>query len=474
MTERGVVAAGHPATAGAGAAVLRAGGNAVDAAIAAVLTSFVAEPLLTGLGAGGYMLVALPGQEPVLLDFFVEAPGRGAGTGPVPLVPVLVDFDSTTQAFNVGAASCGTYGAPAGLAAAAERFGRAPLAELAAPAARLAREGVRVNAMQAYLFTLLTGILASTPEAAARYLADGRPPREGDLLHDPELGDALDRFGRDGAAPFYTGDIGGAVSDWVQARGGVLTRADLEAYRVVPRTPLRVSYRGREVFTNPPPSAGGSRLGRALAHLADGNGAPDALEVAAALAATEYAAVADRLGSTTHISVLDGDGGACSVTCSNGTGSGVTVPGTGIHLNNMLGEDDLAPGGLSTHPVGDRLPSGRAPTVVRTDGTTELVVGSAGSSRIRSALLQVVVNVVDRGMTPQQAVDAPRLHVEQGRVYAEPGIDVASLAAAGHEVLEFAVPNLFFGGCQAVRRDPHTGHLDGGGDGRRDGAVVVA
>jgi gamma-glutamyltranspeptidase / glutathione hydrolase len=331
-----------------------------------------------------------------------------------------------------------------------------------------------VNAMQAYLFHLLTGVLASTPEAVARYLADGRPPREGDLLHDPELGDALDRFGRDGAAPFYTGDIGAAVSDWVQARGGVLTRADLEAYRVVPRTPLRVSYRGREVFTNPPPSAGGSRLGRALAHLADGNDVPDALEVASALAATEYAAAVDRLGSTTHISVLDGDGGACSVTCSNGTGSGVTVPGTGIHLNNILGEDDLAPGGLGTHRVGDRLPSGMAPTVVRTDGSTELVVGSAGSSRIRSALLQVVVNVVDRGMTPQQAVDAPRLHVEQGRVYAEPGIDVASLAAAGHEVLEFAVPNLFFGGCQAVRRDPHTGHLDGGGDARRDGAVVVA
>ena len=433
MTERGVVAAGHPATAAAGAAVLRAGGNAVDAAIAAVLTSFVAEPLLTGLGAGGYLLVALPGQDPVLLDFFVEAPGRGAATGPVPLVPVLVDFDSTTQTFNVGAASCGTYGAPAGLAAAAERFGRAPLDELTAPAARLAREGVRVNAMQAYLFTLLTGILASTPEAAARYLADGRPPREGDLLHDPELGDALDRFGRDGAAPFYTGDIGAAVSDWVQARGGVLTRADLEAYRVVPRTPLRVSYRGSGGLHQPAaerrwePARAGARAPRGRERRARRPGG----RCGAGGHRIQQAAAVDRLGSTTHISVLDGDGGACSVTCSNGTGSGVTVPGTGIHLNNMLGEDDLAPGGLGTHRVGDRLPSGMAPTVVRTDGTTELVVGSAGSSRIRSALLQVVVNVVDRGMTPQQAVDAPRLHVEQGRVYAEPGIDVAALAAAG-------------------------------------------
>ena len=481
MTDRGVVAAGHPATASAGAAALRAGGNAVDAAIAAVLTSFVAEPLLTGLGAGGYLLVAPPDQDPVLLDFFVEAPGRGAATGPVPLVPVLVDFKSTTQVFNVGAASCGTYGAPAGLAAGAERFGRAPLAELTAPAARLAREGVRVNAMQAYLFTLLTGILASTPEAAARYLSDGRPPQEGDLLRDPELGDALDRFGRDGAAPFYTGDIGGAVSDWVQARGGVLTTADLDAYRVVPRSPLRVAYRGREIFTNPPPSAGGSRLAGALAYLAAGRVRPDALQMAAAMEAGEVAdpvsasaMVADRLGSTTHISVLDGDGWACSVTCSIGTGSGITVPGTGIHLNNMLGEDDLAPGGLCSHRVGDRLPSGMAPTVVRSAGVTELVVGSAGSSRIRSALLQVVVNVVDRGMSPQQAVDAPRMHVEQGRAYAEPGIDPVTLVAAGYDVQQFGAPNLFFGGCQAVRRDAGTGALDGGADGRRNGAVVVA
>jgi gamma-glutamyltranspeptidase/glutathione hydrolase len=474
VAQRGVVAAGHPASAAAGAAALRAGGNAVDAAVAAVLTSFVAEPLLTGLGAGGYMLVAPPGQHPVLLDFFVATPGRGARASPEPMTDVLVTFEGTTQVFEVGASSCATFGAPAGVAAAVEQFGHLPLAELAAPAARLARTGVPLNAMQAYVFELLVDVVGSTPEAAARFTVDGRPPREGELLRDGELGDALDRLGAEGATPFYTGDIGRAVSDWVCARGGVLTRADLEAYRVVPRVPLRVAYRGREIFTNPPPSAGGSRLVRALAHLEGTDPAPGELGIAAALEAGARdvlapAASVDRLGSTTHTSVLDAEGWACSVTCSNGTGSGVTVPGTGIHLNNMLGEHDLS----VPHGIGERLSSAMAPTVARNDGTAELVLGSAGSSRIRSALLQVLVNVVDRGESPQHAVDAPRMHVERGIAYAEPGIDIGALERAGYPVTLFAAPNLFFGGCQAVRRDVRTGALDGGADARRCGAVVV-
>jgi gamma-glutamyltranspeptidase/glutathione hydrolase len=491
VSKRGVVAAGHPATAAAGAEVLRAGGNAVDAAVAAVLTSFVAEPLLTGLGAGGYLLVAPPDGEPVLLDFFVEAPGRGVdATERAPMLPVVLSFGDATQVFHVGVSSCGTFGAPAGLAAAVELFGRVPLAELTAPAARLARSGVRVTPTQAYLFALLAAIVGSTPEAAARYLVDGRPAGEGELMRDPELGDALDRLGAEGAAPFYTGDVGRAVSDWVRNRGGALTMEDLAAYRVVRREPLRVAYRGREVCTNPLPGAGGVLLGRALARLDALPGPPGALAIVAALAAADdtrgmrssgpahpgvvTAGRASRLGSTTHVSVLDVDGWACSVTCSNGSGSGVSVPGTGLHLNNMLGEEDLSPGGLFTHRVGDRLPSMTAPTVVLRDGVAELVVGSAGSSRIRSALLQVIVNVIDREMPPQDAVDTPRLHLEGGAVYAEPGVDVAALQAAGHPVTAFRAPNLFFGGCQAVGRDHRNGVVAGGADARRGGAVVEA
>ncbi len=477
MTARGVVAAGHPVTAEAGAAVLRDGGNAVDAAVAAVLTSFVAEPMLTGLGGGGYLLVAPPDGPPVLLDFFVEAPGRGVDPAArVPLLPVLLSFGDATQVFHVGPSSCGTYGVPAGLVAASRQFGRAPLAALTAPAAALARDGVRVTATQAYLFALLAGIVGSTAECAARYFPDGRPPVEGDLHRDPELADALDRFGAEGADPFYTGDVGRAVACWVRERGGTLSDADLAAYAVVRRPPLRTGYRGREVFTNPPPSAGGALLGHALAVLDARPGPPDATALAAAMAAADgvRARPAERLGSTTHVSVLDADGWACSVTTSNGACSGVSVPGTGIHLNNMLGEDDLSPHGPFTHATGDRLPSMTAPTVVRRDGVAELVVGSAGSSRIRSALLQVIANVVDRRMAPQQAVDAPRLHLEQGALHAEPGVDLAALRGTGRPVSVFGAPNLYFGGCQAVGLDPRDGAVRGGADARRGGAVALA
>jgi gamma-glutamyltranspeptidase/glutathione hydrolase len=491
VASTGVVAAGHTLTATAGAAVLRAGGNAVDAALAAMLTSFVAEPLLTGLGAGGYMLVAAPDREPVLLDFFVAASGSGADlSGRAPLVPIDVSFGDAVQVFNIGASSCGVYGTPAGICAAAARFGTIPLADLAAPAVALARDGVTVNTEQAYLFEILLPIVASTPEARALFMPEGRAPRAGDAMRDPAQADALERLGAEGAAPFYEGDIGAAISDRVCALGGTLTREDLAAYGAEPREPVRVRYRGRDVLTNPPPSAGGTLLAYALALLERGPEPPDPLALVRAMERAQDERtpafltglaepgflerfMASRLGSTTHISVLDGDGWACSVTCTNGEGSGIVVPGTGMHVNNMLGEQDLSPLGFFTHPPGRRLPSMMAPTVVLAiDGAPELALGSAGSNRIRSALLQVIVNVLDRGMNAAEAVHAERLHYEDGLVYAEPGIDATAIEAAGYRMAWFRDRNLFFGGCQAVERDPDTGALDGGGDPRRGGAVV--
>jgi gamma-glutamyltranspeptidase/glutathione hydrolase len=312
------------------------------------------------------------------------------------------------------------------------------------------------------------------------------------VLREPEVADALERLGAEGAAPFYTGDIGAAVSDRVCELGGTLMRADLAAYEALPREPVHMLYRGRDVLTNPPPSAGGTLLAYALALLEPLAGAPDAVALVAAMERAQAERtpeflsglseagflerfMASRLGSTTHLSVLDSDGWACSVTCTNGEGSGVVVPGTGVHVNNMMGEQDLSPLGFFTHPAGQRLPSMMAPTVVLgKDGAPELALGSAGSNRIRSALLQVIVNVVDRGMDATEAVEAPRLHFEDGLVYAEPGIDVEGLEAAGHTIARFRALNLFFGGCQAAEREPATGTFDGGGDPRRGGAVVLA
>ena len=489
---KGVVAAGHPLTAEAGAQVLRAGGNAVDAALAAMVTSFVAEPQLTGLGAGGYMLVAEPGSAPALLDFFVAAPGHGADlTARAPLVPAEVFFESAAQVFHVGAASCGVYGTPAGICEAHRRYASLPLAELVAPAAALARTGVELNAQQAYIFALLEPITATTPEARGKYWVGDRVAQEGDRLADDDLATALERLGAEGAAPFYTGDIAHAACEYVAARGGTLTLEDLAAYETIPREPIRVGYRGHDVFTNPPPSAGGLLIALVLAQLDREPGPPSQARLLAEMEAAHRARtpgfvegldrpgflaefMSSQLGSTTHISVLDGEGRACAVTCTNGEGSGIVVPGTGVHLNNMMGEEDLSPLGFFTHPPGRRLPSMMAPTAVARDGEVELALGSAGSNRIRSAILQVILGVIDRGLDLVAAVEAPRVHWEDGVVYLEPGVDADALRGERRTLAPFRERNVFFGGAQAVRRDPRTGELAGAGDPRRGGAVVMA
>jgi gamma-glutamyltranspeptidase/glutathione hydrolase len=392
--------------------------------------------------------------------------------------------------FNVGPASVGTYGVPAGLAEAAARFGSLPLTELAAPAVALARGGVEVNAVQAYVFEILGEIATSTPECAALFAPGGRLLREGDTFRNPDLAAALELLGRDGAAPFYTGEVAAAVIEWLDGRGAMLTAADLAAYRVVDREPVRVAYRGRDVVTNPPPSAGGTLIAYALA-LLERSGELTAARLVDVMTAAQAERtpefldglddpgfldrfLASRLGSTTHVSVLDAAGGACSVTCSNGEGSGIVVPGTGLQLNNMLGEQDLNPLGFHRHPPGRRMPSMMSPTMVLGQAGPELVLGSGGSNRIRSAIIQAIVNVLDHGMDVAAAVRAPRLHFEDGVVYAEPGVDVDELGRGEAALARFRELNLFFGGVHAVARDPATGELSGGGDPRRGGSVAEA
>jgi gamma-glutamyltranspeptidase/glutathione hydrolase len=295
------------------------------------------------------------------------------------------------------------------------------------------------------------------------------------------------------------------VSAYVLERGGLLTREDLASYRVVERAPAQAHYRGRDVLTNPPPSSGGiliaysldllERLARpgdlrALVEVMDATNRARTeefvsglhhegyLERFMAIDAMESAAgeVSSRLGSTTHVAVLDADGGCASVTCSNGSCSGVIVPGTGLHLNNMLGEEDLNPLGFHQHEPGLRIPSMMAPTVVLRDGSPEIALGSAGSNRIRSAILQTVLAVVDGGLGAQEAVEAPRVHYEGDAVEAEPGVSEEALAALerdGWKVQRWRERNLYFGGVQAVARDPGSGALSGGGDPRRGGAAIV-
>jgi gamma-glutamyltranspeptidase / glutathione hydrolase len=516
---RGVVAAGHPLTAEAGAEVLREGGNAVDAAICAVLTSFVTESQLTGFGAGGFMMVHERGED-TLVDFFVAAGGADGIERKAELIPIPVYFDETPQIFNCGPASCGVPGNPAGLEHVHRRFGSLPMTRLAEPGIEMGREGVRLTAASAYFHKILHPIITSTPEAAALYAPEGKQLVEGDLFRYPEMSDALERFAAEGAEPFYRGDVAERVSGWVRERGGTLGMDDMAAYEQVERRPVEARFRGYDVLTNPPPSSGGILIAFSLGvleRLGERSGveelvaateaanarrtddfheglhdqayverflATDLDEIAERIRAGDWVGghggaggPADPVGSTTHLAVLDAEGNCASVTCSNGTGSGVLVPGTGVHVNNMLGEEDLNPHGFHRIPPGRRVSSMMSPTLALRNGEVFLGLGSAGSNRIRSAILQVVVRVLQEGMDAGDAVRAGRLHFEAGTVQAEPGVEeggLADLERRGVPVVRWKRENLYFGGVQAVARDPETAELSGGGDPRRGGAVVLA
>src|SRR5437588_6822450 len=263
---RGVVAAGHPLTAEAGASALREGGNAVDAAVAAMLMSFVAESPLPGPGAGGFMLVHTASGENHLLDFFVAAPGLGLeARKPAALEPIDVHFTAeAVQVFNIGPSSCGVYGTPRGVAEALDRDGLSPLSALVEAPARAAREGVELTPIGASLLVILGPILTSTPEAKAIYAPGGRLLELGERVRLPEVGDLLDRLGAEGPDFLYEGEVARAVSTWVLERGGLISEEDLAEYRVIEREAARAKYHGRDVLTNPPPSSGGILIAYSL------------------------------------------------------------------------------------------------------------------------------------------------------------------------------------------------------------------
>jgi gamma-glutamyltranspeptidase / glutathione hydrolase len=509
---RGAVAAGHRLTADAGAQVLADGGNAVDACIAAAFVSWVAESPLTGPGAGGFMLVhhARDGSTRVL-DHFVAVPGLGLRRpGSHAMEAVGIDFTpESSQYFRIGPASCAVPGAAAGLGEAHRRFASLPWRTLLEPAIAHAREGVALNEGQAYLHTILDPILRHTDEGRAMYSLNGNSLAAGDRLVLDDLARTLEQLAEKGAADLYAGELARALSKHVREGGGDITLRDLREYRVIQRRPVRVPFLGHEFHSNPPPSRGGVLIGLGL-QLFDRLGVagpPGSAESMAQLveimreqeSATDgrfsrelyrgglagrlseprqLAAAARRIRAqlpeiqrgTTHISVVDGDGNAASLTASTGAGSGVIVPGTGMQLNNMLGEFDL----LAPRP-GVRFTSGMAPSFVIADGRPRLVVGSAGSLRLRGAILQIVVNTVAHGLGIEEALARPRVHLEDGQVHIEGGNDPAELERLetwGYELLRWRDRNLFFGGAAGVELLAD-GTLAAAGDPRRGGHGVV-
>lgn len=498
---RGCVAAGHPVTAEAAAAVLRAGGNAFDAAVAALCAACVAEPVLASLGGGGFLL-ARPADRPAqLFDFFVHTPRRRRPPAEAHAYPIVTDWGTAQQEFNIGLGTAAVPGVVRGVFAVHRALGRLPIADILAPAAAAARDGVVLTPFQAYLMTLVGPIYLGTPETRALFGVT-----EGSLQKNPDLADLLAQLAREGDRLFYEGDVAAAIVDHCKHGGGHLTRDDLRHYSAVVRDPLTVRYRDATVLTNPPPCAGGTLIAFGLALLDRCNlrnmsfGSPEHATLLARVmtstvdARTAHGSGADILADatlaryaealtglraahrgTTHVSVIDAAGNAASVTVSNGEGCGTIVPGTGTMLNNMLGEDDVNPAGVHAWPEDQRLSSMMAPTALARDDGWFAMTGSGGSKRIRTAILQVVSNLIDFAMTPEAAVAAPRLHVEPGHLSLETGLGPATEAALagllpGHTL--WNARNMFFGGVHTVTRAAD-GSLDGVGDPRRGGVCLV-
>ena len=511
---RGVVAAGAVATAQAGARALALGGNATDAVCAASFAAFIAEGLLCSPAGGGAALVA-DAEGVRVLDFFAAVPGLEATGSPSHDFTVVdVDFGPTVQQFHVGKTAAAVPGALRGIVELHARGGRLPLSEIVAPAVEAGRHGYDVGGPMAYVTQILAPILDVTDTVQGMFRPGARNPAPGARLDNPALADFLEALAAGGAAEGVRQFEHELLLRFGANAGGLVTARDLERYAPIWREPARVDAGPVTLMTNPPPSSGGPLIAMGLGAAdpsrltADGFvGAAHLRETAALLQSLDRVRAAgydaeigdpDRagrwvgpdgidatrqalararrdLGSTTHISVLTNNGEFASLTMSNGEGCGHAMRQLGIHVNNFLGEEDINPGGFHQLPPGTRMTTMMAPSaLVRPDGY-RLVLGSGGSNRIRSAILQALLAVVVHERSLDEAIEAPRLHVEGDRLWWEAaGIDEAAasaLLAAWPNATRFDEPNLFFGGVHAVTRAPD-GTLHGAGDPRRGGTVA--
>jgi gamma-glutamyltranspeptidase/glutathione hydrolase len=471
--EHGLVTSASVLASDVGVEILKKGGNAVDAAVATGLVLSVAYPRAGNLGGGGFALLRLADGRATSIDFRESAPSHATRDLFLDAQGNVVPGKSTT-----GDAASGVPGTVAGFALAEERYGsgRFTWAQLIEPARRLAAKGFEASAALARDMKSSQTLLEQFPESRRIYLRDGHFYRAGDLFRQPELAATLARLQQHGPREFYTGRTARLIADEMAAHGGLITLADLAGYRAIERVPLRGSYRGYEVLTMPPPSSGGVALLQMLGMLEPHDvaglgfnsaakihlfaevmrrafqdrarflGDPDFVKVpVAALLDRNYlarrmadfdparatsndalssldAATAHESTDTTHFSVIDGAGNAVSITYTlNGLwGSGVTVPGTGMLLNNEMDDFSAKPGARNMYGLvqgeenaivpGKRPLSSMTPTIVLKEGRPYLITGSPGGPTIINTVLLVITNVIDHGLTITQAVDAPRFH----------------------------------------------------------------
>jgi len=493
MGAKAIVSSGHKWVSQAAIEIIKDGGNAFDAAVAAGFASSICEPTLTSLGGGGFLLAKTSLGEEILFDFFTNTPGKGVKKDFKPyFFPVTVKFLGSEQIFNVGHGSVAVPGTLKGLLHVHRRLGRLPLSKVLEPAIYLCENGVELNWHQAYFLKLLEPIMTLTQEGKKLFKPKGELLKEGDKLFNHDLALFLKELSKDKGERFYRGDIARQISKDMEENGGLLTKEDLSSYEVIERRPLEFFYRDKRILTNPPPSLGGGLICLSLEIFENfdckckwlspkhidalssclfeveslrekGILLPKSLE-------NEFSNTFASVKGTTHLSVCDKEGNVASMTTSNGEGSGYIVPGTGIMLNNMMGEDDLHPQGFHREPPGIRVSSMMSPSVVVSEnGDIDLVIGSGGSKRIRAAIFQVLTHVIDFNVDIKSAVYAPRLFWDGNIFQIEPGLskEVITILKERWKVNLWSQKDIYFGGVHAL-----IPNKEGAGDPRRGGFSI--
>jgi len=534
---RGVVVANHPLASAAGVEMFAQGGNAFDAAVASLFALTVVEPMMVGIFGAGFFVVRVAETGSIeTVDNYAVAPRAATEDMYTPVErrqPGQYLFETTDRRNTVGHLSVATPGALKGWERIVEEYGALSLPAVMEPAIRHARNGFRASPYLVHWVEEARGDLERYPETARVFLPEGAPPRPGDRIVMPDYAGTLEKIAGGGSDVLYRGELARAVVDDMEENGGILTREDLAGYDVIVRRPVRGSYRGRfEVHSTAPVSSGGVHLIQMLNVLERfdvaslGFGSPDHLHLfAEALklafadrqqymgdpertlipvagltskryaeeragqisldAAGRYAPGEPMLyegggGNTTHVSAMDSDGNvvAATQTLFSPFGSKVTPPGTGMLLNNCMGLFDPRPGRANSVAGGKRMLSSMAPAIVLRDGEPFMCLGAPGGTRIFAAVCHAIVNVVDFGMTVQQAVEAPRIWTmgipgtDGERLHVEPGFPEATLQglrARGHDVV--AMPRIG-GGMNGILVDPVTGLMRGGACWRADGTPM--
>jgi gamma-glutamyltranspeptidase/glutathione hydrolase len=493
----------------AAARIAEEGGNAVDAAVAAALVSVITEPGVCALGGGGFVTIWIPGSDPVTIDGYVEMPGRGLprdrfGKG---VFDVTMEYGGGITT-TIGHGSVGTPGALAALGLASARFGRIPWPVLVEPAYELARDGFPLSQPSSNYLRYSHDVVFGwqEPSRAALHREDGSLIPVGGLIQVADRADTFRAIAEQGPRAMYEGDIARKIAADMTVNGGLITAEDLAEYRPLIRRPLEAVINGWHVVTNPAPAIGGITLTALLmlmkgypkdrwtladydrlirAQIAVFGVRRDQLELSDDLPrdALRLLTGADEgdiealstSSSTVHTSTVDSTGAACSITISSGYGSGVMPPGTGIWLNNCLGEIELNRRGFHALAPGTRLTSNMAPTVARHDDGRILSVGSPGADRITTAILATVINFTELRMSLGEAIAEPRVHVERDgesdwRVAYEGSLPVDQL---DYSHRRFENLDMYFGGVGAAYWDSH-GELVAAADPRRTGATSLA